>query len=805
MGHNVSCSGRSPSDQSWMSCGCGDGKACASSAGTNGLLPKMVPAPRADQGSSPGHMREKGFNGLTGDTLSPQMVAEHSMQTSPSSPKSVRFRKATEEVINAESQHLSPGCCSCAPSRSAELEEPFCEADLRSASLKAEPSQSSRSRMKDRFEHAMSYAQHLQNECTDLSWLNWAVKELWPYANEAVEKLVRDEITPNLNKELKGMLYLKVASCALGEDPPELGPIRYYKKSKQLHEGIELDIGVSWDCEADVSFEVTQLAQTVGINKLSVAGELSLILKPLMPTLPIVGGIQFFMINRPELQWQMTGMAKMSHFPLISGTIQEVVAKAIAEKLVLPNRQFIHWVWGLENEIDVTAMQYPMPEMMIRVGTVRGRNLDGRDFSLFRQKTSDCLAVITIGDKTHRTSYIAATTSPEWAEDGWCDFSVYNPRQWINVTVYDADTVMDELIGELENVSIHDLMVSGDSWWPIYITEWGKKRKAGEIFIAFQTFNFKGSKDGGKGLIEDPPRPIGVAKARAMLTVQLQHLRGLPKELANGATIELTIQGETFTSVPSVYMEAEQDLVYDFHAQPIDPTVQRLAECLASKHNMRMSEIAHIAGISESNLERVLKQRPSFTTRWHHGLHILLEDPLSASLEFRLRIPGEREEYAAGRFSNAFRRSSVGSESGSSRSGIWSEEPLSIEWLFRQDDLSWKGLVSMERQKTDSEAGPAGPFDMEICLSLWGLGFRVPVEKDEGSFKKPERRKTNANGLQEVVDASMTESMTSQVGGCQHRCRKCCRRLCTRNRQRERQKEPQRVDPQQKQPQRDAV
>ena len=50
------------------------------------------------------------------------------------------------------------------------------------------------------------------------------------------------------------------------------------------------------------------------------------------------------------------------------------------------------------------------------------------------------------------------------------------------------------------------------------------------------------------------PAPYTLVHQLPILTgkVQLRYLRGLPKALASGAIIELTIEGKTYLSIPSV-------------------------------------------------------------------------------------------------------------------------------------------------------------------------------------------------------------------------------------------------------------
>lgn len=72
-----------------------------------------------------------------------------------------------------------------------------------------------------------------------------------------------------------------------------------------------------------------------------IEGTLSLVFRPLMDTLPVVGGIQIFMINPPVVDIDFTGAANLIDMPILAGTIRSIISSAISDALVLPNRIFI--------------------------------------------------------------------------------------------------------------------------------------------------------------------------------------------------------------------------------------------------------------------------------------------------------------------------------------------------------------------------------------------------------------------------------------------------------------------------------
>eukprot|EP00928_Gymnodinium_smaydae_P035498 TRINITY_DN24977_c0_g1_i1.p1 TRINITY_DN24977_c0_g1~~TRINITY_DN24977_c0_g1_i1.p1 ORF type:complete len:892 (+),score=211.88 TRINITY_DN24977_c0_g1_i1:112-2787(+) len=578
----------------------------------------------------------------------------------------------------------------------------------------------------------------LEEVVEEVGWLNLAVRILWPYAEDAVRDLLETEVVPNLKEALPTALgTLTVESFHLGTEPPVLGPVKVYKKAKQHHPGVEIDIGLRWSCSADISLVLGNMLR-VGIDQLCLDGEISLVLKPLMRSMPIVGGIQIFMISKPKLEFGFTGAAAIAHFPVVCETFRKVVMDLICQQLVLPNRLFIHWIQGKEHQTSIAAMEYPMPEGLLRIQVQQARGLAAKDWSFMGTAKSDPYAKIQVGNRVHKTAVEYSTLAPNWGASGWADFPFYNMKQDVSVAIFDWDAYKSaDFLGRLRKTSIAEVLARSEAWWPLSeIPEdaadgaaragaaraaartrraalAGKTGGGAEVRIQARAFDFDPSPDS----ILRPPRidedfdagASGAASTTALLTVELKHLRGLPQNKATGAICRVCVDGHQVDSIPSLYVEAEQDLVYDSRARKMDPATQRLVDALLTQHDRPLDELAHLSGIEESQLKRVIRQRPSFTCRWNHSLHILLQNPLTANISIRLLIPGEH-----GMFSDLMEgamntlttasghRSST--RSNGSCNGIAAHEgavdlvePFPVEQLTREKDMAWTGVLELQR------------------------------------------------------------------------------------------------------------
>ncbi|CAJ1329224.1 unnamed protein product [Effrenium voratum] len=112
---------------------------------------------------------------------------------------------------------------------------------------------------------------------------------------------------------------------------------------KQNHyDGLELDVKMVWNCNADIVLEVQGIE--IGIEKIRIDGTVRLQLRPLMPQLPTVGGVQITMMSPPNISWSFRGLLAALQVDVVSRVMRQVVADQISEMLVVPNLIFIHWL-----------------------------------------------------------------------------------------------------------------------------------------------------------------------------------------------------------------------------------------------------------------------------------------------------------------------------------------------------------------------------------------------------------------------------------------------------------------------------
>lgn len=575
-----------------------------------------------------------------------------------------------------------------------------------------------------------------------LDWLNWLVRDIWPETSQAVFAQIRNVVEPDLQKQLPPPLKgVRFTEFSLGKIAPKFGAVAVRRTRGRRHRGVEIDVDLSWDGRPAITLDIPNLL-TFGIEHLYLECQVSIVLRPIMNTMPIVGAIQIWLVSPPKINLKFSGdlVTQLLNFSVLAEKLRGVIGDAIGKVLVLPNKLFYHWLYGREAEVDITSLMWPMPEGMLRLGVIEARGIQGRDWNLLGKATSDPYVIVKVGAITHRTETAWKTVTPQWGNSAWCDFRVFHPRQQVFIEVWDCDCYRpDDFLGKLV-VTVSKVLECKDGWFSLtgQDSEKNTHGQFGEIRIRVCAFDFRPTVE----LAKRPPLPECMAATTNLLTIGLRGLRGLPKENAVGAVMEISVCGQTLKSNPSTYEEMLQDMVYNLNTKEVDPAVQRLAEYLTEHTQHTAEQVADIAGVDRDSLKRLLQQRPSFTTRWHQGFHELVnlnyesQDVLSkASVYLRLHIDGEDD----------------GQEL------IDIDKPIPLMQLFEQTNMELNMLCSLHRRKKDeverdkqgelkrksivmhagettnpggkpggkpsqkADSPAQGPFDVDLHLRLWGL------------------------------------------------------------------------------------
>ena len=77
---------------------------------------------------------------------------------------------------------------------------------------------------------------------------------------------------------------------------------------------------LTWASDCDISVHIKGMKASV--LDLFVHGNLRLVLKPLIHSLPLVGGVQIYFLNNPSIDFAVAGLANVTDLPGISSILR---------------------------------------------------------------------------------------------------------------------------------------------------------------------------------------------------------------------------------------------------------------------------------------------------------------------------------------------------------------------------------------------------------------------------------------------------------------------------------------------------
>ncbi|CAJ1415709.1 unnamed protein product [Effrenium voratum] len=482
---------------------------------------------------------------------------------------------------------------------------------------------------------------------TELTWLDFLVRQIWPKVHEALKTVVLEELEPKVQAALPAMFgSLSFKTFNLGPEHPQLMEIGVAHGKQNHYDGLELDVKMVWNCNADIVLEVQGIE--IGIEKIRIDGTVRLQLRPLMPQLPTVGGVQITMMSPPNISWSFRGLLAALQVDVVSRVMRQVVADQISEMLVVPNLIFIHWL-DSASDVDLEVLQFPHPECVVRLCIKEARDLRGSDWNYFGfNGTSDPYVSVHLGSHLWHTPQKTRTRNPKWGHEGYHDFFVYTPSQFVKVDIYDSDIGpgTDDHLGCVEGLTVEALLERPIWWWPLQArkkppepkmdsseakltdrsdpeTKSSTTRECGEVLIEAHFLELRAS------LLGDVPKPMGKADAVAFAFIDLRSLRGLQPNQAHGATITFKLEGQTYKSRPASYQGSN-------YGSALTQGAQRLVEHLYNIKGRSVEEIMKISGLSKEQVYSVVHARPSFTTKWHLPFTLPIRDLNQAQLDISL-------------------------------------------------------------------------------------------------------------------------------------------------------------------------
>ncbi|XP_018364570.1 PREDICTED: extended synaptotagmin-2 isoform X3 [Trachymyrmex cornetzi] len=363
-------------------------------------------------------------------------------------------------------------------------------------------------------------------------WLNRILYKVWPSMNQFVRQLCKQSIEPSIVEKLteykiKGFQFDRLV---LGRIPPKIYGIKVYDKNTSRNE-IILDADIMYAGDCDITFFVGNIKG--GIKDFQIHGLVRVVMKPMLPMMPLIGGVQIFYLNVPTINFNLVGVADVLDLPGFNEILRKTIVEQISAIVVLPNKIII----PLSEEIPMESLKIPEPEGVLRIHVVEAKHLMKKDIGVLGKGKSDPYAVINVGAQEFRTKIIDNTVNPKW--DYWCECAVTSAiAQQLTVLLWDYDdTKGDESLGRA-TIEVNRIKKKGtiDTWVSL------EQAKHGMVHLRLTWLQFsKEPADLRAALVETQELRV-TSMSTALLTVYIDSAKNLP-----------CIRGN---KQPDVYLEA---------------------------------------------------------------------------------------------------------------------------------------------------------------------------------------------------------------------------------------------------------
>ncbi|XP_024873598.1 extended synaptotagmin-2 isoform X3 [Temnothorax curvispinosus] len=363
-------------------------------------------------------------------------------------------------------------------------------------------------------------------------WLNRILYKVWPSMNQFVRQLCKQSIEPSIVEKLteykiKGFQFDRLV---LGRIPPKIYGIKVYDKNTSRNE-IILDADIMYAGDCDITFFVGNIKG--GIRDFQIHGLVRVVMKPMLPMMPLIGGVQIFYLNVPTINFNLVGVADVLDLPGFNEILRKTIVEQIAAILVLPNKIII----PLSQEVPMESLKIPEPEGVLRIHVVEAKHLMKKDIGMLGKGKSDPYAVINVGAQEFRTKTIDNTVNPKW--DFWCECAVTSAiAQQLTVLLWDYDdTKGDESLGRA-TIEVNQVKKKGtiDTWISL------EQAKHGMVHLRLTWLQFsRDSADLKAALIETQELRV-TSMSTAVLILYIDSAKNLP-----------CIRGN---KQPDVYLEA---------------------------------------------------------------------------------------------------------------------------------------------------------------------------------------------------------------------------------------------------------
>lgn len=277
-------------------------------------------------------------------------------------------------------------------------------------------------------------------------FINKILQLLWANLSPAIHKEVIKQADAPIKEAMSKIPIiedLRIDTLDLGTRPFRIDSFKSYKTNE---DEVIIEAPLFWG--GDVRLRVTTVARIgkyfvdlpIDVGNIQLKALARITLKPLVETLPCVGGVKFSLLEEPIVDFDLNvlGSPDILALPIITLATRAALKLVAGKLIVFPNEMTFPI---LEN----FGLPFP-PAGMLQVKVIRGKNLKSTLLDVI-----DPFVVVQVKpDRFARTTTKQDSPNPEWNEQ--LDVVVDEPveSQYLKISVFDDDLMKADVVGGVE-------------------------------------------------------------------------------------------------------------------------------------------------------------------------------------------------------------------------------------------------------------------------------------------------------------------------------------------------------------------
>ncbi|MCO5559716.1 hypothetical protein L7F22_013317 [Adiantum nelumboides] len=242
-------------------------------------------------------------------------------------------------------------------------------------------------------------------------WLNLELAKAWPFLDDAVSDVVKDQLQPVLDQYKMGALAeLKIQSMSFGVAAPQFLGV---KMAEMGEDEASIEADLQWNSERE---NIKVKVKTVGpdfkvkVRNIKVWTTVKIVLKPLTDTMPCFGAILVSLSGVPVIDFDLKiADGDANALPGIDRMIDNSIRTAVEDMLVWPNRIICPVIPGDYSFLELKPVGI-LEVFLLKAEGVMNTDILGK---------SDCFVILFVRKKPERikrSSTKKNSLNPVWNE-----------------------------------------------------------------------------------------------------------------------------------------------------------------------------------------------------------------------------------------------------------------------------------------------------------------------------------------------------------------------------------------------------